>query len=251
MESEFTEPYVPTILPNDCEMTYVMEGDPPALVMEKDSETGEMKKKEDTAAWEACQEAWKTANLENIKSGKKLEGDDADAKATEIFDETVELEKEKAELAALLPPEEAGPQPALSETDKVIMAGFQDLLDTLDEVKVEWRTTFEDKKAVIMEFVQMLGLPNDEGGLEGFAKRGRMFNAKLGKRKLSEVTGKDNSAVNAKEVKAEVQKMIKENKEKNKKRANNSVVHTKEVKAEVKKLNKEKREKDLEKSDVH
>jgi len=242
---------VPTILPNDCEMTYVMEGDPPALVMEKDSETGEMKKKEDTAAWEACQEAWKTANLENIKIGKKLEGDDADAKATEIFDETVELEKEKAELAALLPPEEAGPQPALSETDKVIMAGFQDLLDTLDEVKVEWRTTFEDKKAVIMEFVQMLGLPNDEGGLEGFAKRGRMFNAKLGKRKLSEVTGKDNSAVNAKEVKAEVQKMIKENKEKNKKRANNSVVHTKEVKAEVKKLNKEKREKDLEKSDVH
>lgn len=59
--------------------------------------------------------------------GKKLEGDDADDKAAEIFEETVVLEKEKAELAALMAPEEAPPEPALSETDKIILAGFVDL----------------------------------------------------------------------------------------------------------------------------
>ena len=33
-----------------------MEGDPPSLVLVKDPETGDMVKKEDTAAFEACQE---------------------------------------------------------------------------------------------------------------------------------------------------------------------------------------------------
>lgn len=200
-----------------------MEGDPPSLVLVKDPETGDMIKKEDTAAFEACQEDWKTANLENIKIGKKLEEGD-DEKATEIFDETVLLEKEKAELAALAPPDDNAPEPALSETDKVILAGFQDLFDTIEEVKIEWRTTFEEKKGPIMEFVSMLSLPEggDDDGLEDFMKKGRNKNNKLGKRKLQEITGKTNSAAHSKEVKAEVQKMIKEknNKQNKNKRVN-------------------------------
>ena len=57
--------------------------------------------------------------MENIKIGKKLEEGD-DEKAAEIFDETVVLEKDKAELAGLAPLDVNAPEPALSETDKVI-----------------------------------------------------------------------------------------------------------------------------------
>ena len=63
-----------------------------------------------------------------------------------------------------------------------------------------------------MEFVSMFSLPvgGDDAGLEDFMKKGRVKNNKLGKRKLQEITGKTNSAAHSKEVKTEVQKMIKE-----------------------------------------
>lgn len=176
IESDFTEPFVPVMLPNKCEMTYVMqpgekEGDPPTVVMEKNEEGVDVKK-EDTEAFEKCEEDWKQLNLDAIKEGKKLEGDDADEKAAEIFEEVVKIEKEKAELAALAPPSEPGPDPPLNETDKIILAAFEDLLGNVKEVAEEWRKKFEEKKEPILKFVEMLKLPPKDDGLGEFMKRG-------------------------------------------------------------------------------
>lgn len=144
------------------------EGDPPVVVMEKD-EDGIDVKKEDTEAFEKCEEEWKQLNLDAIKEGKKIEDDE---QAQEIFEEVIKLEQEKAELAALAPPEEQGPEPPLNETDKIILAAFEDLLTTLKETAEEWREKFEEKKDPILKFVDMLDLPPEDDGMEAFMKRG-------------------------------------------------------------------------------
>jgi len=97
-----------------------------------------------------------------------------------------------------------------------------------------------------MEFVSMLSLPvgGDDDGLEDFLKKGRVKNNKLGKRKLQEITGKINSAAHSKEVKAEVQKMIKEkNNKHNKNKPVNLEKYHKEIKTEVFNLKKDQKEK--------
>jgi len=177
-------------------MTYVMKpgdkpSDPPVVVLEANAE-GEMVKKEDTAAFEACEEEWKTLNIEAIKEGKKLEGDGADDAAAEIFEEVIQLEKEKAELAALSPPDEQGPDPPLNETDKIILAAFADLLSTVSEVAAEWRGKFEEKKEPIIKFIDMLSLPPQDDGLDEFMKRGLH----------GSVTGKRHSVTDSKVLKA-------------------------------------------------
>mmetsp|Transcript_681 Transcript_681/g.572 ORF Transcript_681/g.572 Transcript_681/m.572 type:complete len:133 (+) Transcript_681:381-779(+) len=110
-----------------------------------------------------------------------------DEKVAELFEEVKTMEKEKADLAALAPPQEPGPMPALSETDKIILAGFEDLLLTVDEIKMEWVDTFELKKEEVLKFVDMLGLP-EKGDDDGMMKRSKKIVTKNKNKKKAKNT---------------------------------------------------------------
>lgn len=186
------------------------EGDPPVVVMETNEE-GEEVKKEDTEAFEKCEEEWKQMNLDAIKEGKKIEDDE---EAQTIFEEVIKLEQEKAELAALAPPEEQGPEPPLNETDKIILAAFEDLKTTLQDTAEEWRAKFEEKKDPILKFVEMLDLPPEDDGMDAFMKRGYR----------GSITGKRNSVTDYKTVK---QKENELNNQKSKGKKSSNVKHLK------------------------